>query len=161
MLVAAIGSTGYKVVLILHLLFLVVAFAPAFVWPMLNRQQKAAAQGAGPNDAGAANEPVTLGAIARIADPMMHGGSLVLAGLFGIGLIGMSDKIFEFSQTWVSLAFLFWFLMLGLFFAGLIPAQRAVRDHVADAESRLAMCYGGMHLLLLLQIIVMVWKPGL
>lgn len=152
MIVASIGSPGYKVVLILHLMFMVVAFAPAFVWPVLNRVDKArAADGDSAGD----------GMAAHIVDPMMHGASLVLTGLFGIFLIAMSGDVFEFSQTWISLAFVLWFLMLGLFFAGLIPAQRAVRDGAVAAESRLAMTYGGMHLLLLLQIIVMVWKPGL
>jgi hypothetical protein len=53
-----------------------------------------------------------------------------------------------------------WFLMIGVFFVGLIPAQRAIREGRVAAEQRLAMSYGGMHLLLLLQIIVMVWRPG-
>lgn len=152
MTVASIGSPAYDVVLILHLLFMVVAFAPAFVWPVLNRLERAGA---------ADGEPVTPGVVGRIIDPMMHGASLVLTGGFGVALIALSDEVFAFSQTWISLAFVLWFLMLGLFYAGLVPAQRAVRDGVTAADSRLAMAYGGMHLLLLLQIIVMVWKPGL
>lgn len=156
MIVAAVGSSGYDIVLILHLLFVIVAFAPAFVWPVMNRLAKASSSD--PNQTGSS---VTEVAVGHLVDPMMHGASLVLAGVFGIGLIGMSDKIFEFSQTWVSLAFLLWFLMLAVFFAVLVPAQRALRAGKAAADSRLAMSYGGMHLLLLLQIIIMVWKPGL
>ena len=102
----------------------------------------------------------TGGAVAAIIDPIVHGGALVLAGVLGIGLIGMSSKVYEFSQTWVSIAFVLWFLMIGVFFVGLIPAQRAIREGRVAAEQRLAMSYGGMHLLLLLQIIVMVWRPG-
>lgn len=159
MLLAQIDSLGYNVVLVLHLLFVVVAFAPAFVWPVLNRQSRVAARSGGDDASSGGN--VASGAIGRIIDPMMHGGSLVLAGLFGILVVVASSKAFEFSQSWVSIAFVLWFLMLGVFFAGLYPAQRAVQEGKADAEQRLAMFYGGMHLLLLLQIIVMVWKPGL
>ncbi len=150
MLVAAIGSDGYKFFLLLHLAAVVVAFAPAFVWPYMMRLQRTE----GPNSAAG-------GALGRLLDPMMHGGSLVLAGLFGVILILMSDEVFEFSQMWISSAFLLWFLMLGVFFAGLVPAQRQVAGGDADGDMRLAMSYGGMHLLLLLQLIVMVWKPGL
>lgn len=166
MLVAAIGSFGYNLLLLLHVFTFIVAFAPAFVWPMLNRQRRLE----GVSGEQATSEmvgnpfPATApsgGAIAAIIDPIVHGGALVLAGVFGIGLIGMSSKVIEFSQTWISIAFVLWFLMLGVFFAGLIPAQRAIREGKVAAEQRLAMSYGAMHLLLLLQIIVMVWKPGL
>lgn len=156
MIIAAVGSSGYDIVLILHLLFVIVAFAPAFVWPVMNRLAKGSSSD---NDqTGGSFAKVAVG---HLVDPMMHGASLVLAGVFGIGLIGMSDKIFEFSQAWVSVAFLLWFVMLAVFFAVLVPAQRAVREGTATAGSRLAMSYGAMHTLLLLQIIVMVWKPGL
>jgi len=148
-LLAAIDSFGYNLFLLLHLIFVVVAFAPAFVWPVLNRVRRSDANS------------TAAGAVGRIIDPMMHGGSLVLAGLFGIIVVLLSDSVIEFSQTWISIAFVLWFLMLGLFFAGLIPSQRQVVDGKPEGDTRLAMCYGGMHLLLLLQIIVMVWKPGL
>lgn len=146
MIIGAIGSLPYDVMLVLHLLFVVAAFAPAFVWPVLNRQARTSGQSS---------------LVGSLLDPMMHGGSLVLAGLFGILTVVLSDDVFKFSQSWISLAFVLWFLMLGVFFAGLIPAQGAVKDNKPDADKRLAMFYGGMHLLLLVQIIVMVWKPGL
>lgn len=150
-----IGSAPYDIVLILHLIFMVVAFAPAFVWPAMNRlvRTEAGETGAQP---GAGSK-----IIGSIVDPMMHGASMVLAGVFGIGLISMSDSVFEFSQVWVSIAFVLWLAMLGVFFGLLVPSQKAVRDGVVAADTRLAMSYGAMHLLLLLQVVVMVWKPGL
>lgn len=166
MLLAAIGSFGYDVMLVLHILTAIVAFAPAFVWPVLNRQRRLEGTSTAQPASQISGDPIpatapTGGAISAIADPIIHGGALVLAGLFGCGLVGMSSKIFEFSQSWVSIAFVLWFLMIGVLFAGLIPAQRAIREGKVAAEQRLAMSYGGLHLLLLLQIIVMVWKPGL
>ncbi len=160
MTIALLGaSAGFDIVVILHLVFVVVAFAPAFVWPVLNRQRRTEAADAGVPDG--QRRSISAEAVGRLIDPMMHGGSLVLAGLFGVLAVVASNDVFEFSQTWISIAFVLWFLMLGLFFAGLIPAQRAIRDGKPDGDQRIAMCYGGMHLLLLLQIIVMVWKPGL
>ncbi len=163
MVVAAVGDFGYKLALLLHLVFVVVAFAPAFVWPILNRQRRGELVAQLDVGEPAPTEParsVSAEAVGRIIDPMMHGGSLVLAGLFGIVMVLLSNDVFEFSQTWISIAFVLWFLMLGLFFAGLIPAQRQLRNGNPVGDTRIAMCYGGMHLLLLLQIIVMVWRPG-
>lgn len=133
---------GFTIVLILHLLFMVVAFAPAFVWPVLKRLQSGREAAAG------------------AVDPMMHGGAMVLTGAFGVLLVLLSNDVFAFSQTWISIAFVLWFVMLGVFFLGLVPAQLALREGSEAAESRLAMSYGGLHLLLLLEVIVMVWKPG-
>ncbi len=156
MIVGRIGSPGYNIVLILHLLFMVVAFAPAFVWPVLNRLERTRAASAGPDGSGSRG----AGALGHAFDPMMHGASMVLTGFFGIVLVLMSNDVFEFSQTWISIAFVIWFLMLAVLFLGLVPAQKAVRDGAPSGPSRLAMTYGGLHLLLLLEIIVMVWKPG-
>ena len=166
MLLADVGSFGYNLVLLLHILTVIVAFSPAFVWPLLNRQRRLEGSTGEHDTSKVSGNPIpasapTGGAVSAIIDPIVHGGALVLAGLFGIGLIGLSSSVFEFSQTWISIAFVLWFLMIGVFFAGLIPAQRAIREGKVSAEQRLAMSYGGMHLLLLLQIIVMVWKPGL
>lgn len=165
MLLASFRSFGYNIVLLLHLVTVIIAFAPAFVWPMLNRQRRLEGSTGAQDVSNVASVPMpasapTGGAISAIIDPIVHGGALVLAGIFGIGLIGMSSSAFAFKQSWVSLAFVLWFLMIGVLFAGLIPAQRAIRAGKVAAEQRLAMSYGGMHLLLLLQIIVMVWRPG-
>lgn len=159
MIIGRIGSPGYNIVLILHLLFMVVAFAPAFVWPVLNRLERTrrTAGGAGAADG---DDVVTTSAVAHVVDPMMHGASLVLTGFFGVILITLSNDVIEFSDTWISIAFVLWFAMLLVFFLGVVPAQRGVRDHQPAADSRLAMTYGALHLLLLLEIIVMVWKPG-
>lgn len=165
MLLAAIDSFGYNVVLLLHLLTAIVAFAPAFVWPVLNRQRRLEGTTGDQPASQISGDPIpatapTGGAISAIIDPIIHGGALVVSGLFGSALVGMSSKVYEFGQTWVSIAFLLWILMVVVLFAGLVPAQRAIREGKVAAEQRLAMSYGGLHLLLLLQIIVMVWKPG-
>ena len=157
MIVAAITDTGYKVLLVLHILALIVAFAPSFVWPFvsmrLRKQQDA-------NGAGV-SVGKTINDLAGGNTLKIHGPAFALAGLFGFGLIGMSDKAFEFSQTWVSIGMLLWFLGLGVMFGLMAPAETRAQQGDEAAETRLTMYGGMMHLLLLLLVLDMVFKPGL
>jgi hypothetical protein len=156
---ASADSFGYRLFFLLHILSVVVAFAPAFVWPILNRQARVSAQASADGEGGVVVAPPP--ALTGVMNPFVHGSAVVLAGLFGFGLVGMSSDAWKFSQTWVSLGMLLWFIMIAVVFVGLVPAQRALREAKADAEQRLAMLYGALHLLLLLQLIDMIWKPGL
>ena len=72
------------------------------------------------------------------------------------------EKYTSFSEPWVSIAFVLWFLMLGILFLALIPAERkAAADDAGEAEeSKVAMFGGILHLLFLLQLINMIWQPG-
>lgn len=157
MLLASADSFGYRLFFLLHILAVVVAFAPAFVWPILNRQARLNAE----TPVEGAVGPVGSASLTGVMNPFVHGAAVVLAGLFGFGLVGMSSEAWKFSQTWVSVGMLLWFIMIAIVFAGLVPAQRALREGKVAAEQRLAMFYGGLHLLLLLQLIDMIWKPGL
>ena len=150
MLLATIDSFGYKLFLLLHIFAVIVAFAPAFVNPILSVRYK--------RDGGSI--PGELGAKLAKDSLQVHGPALALAGLFGFGMIGMSDKVFEFSQSWVSIALLLWFLMLGIVFGLLIPAEKKAAAGDAVAESRVSMFGGMLHVLLLLMLIDMIWKPG-
>ncbi len=162
MLLASADSFGYRLFFLLHILAVVAAFAPAFVWPVLNRHARLTAETPVEGKTG----PVGSEALTGVMNPLVHGSAIVLAGLFGFALIGMSDKApspdhFAFSQTWISMGLVLWFIMIAIFFVGLVPAQRALREGKVAAEQRLAMFYGSLHLLLLLQLIDMIWKPGL
>lgn len=147
---AAVDSFGYRLFFLLHILTVIVAFSSAFVVPVLQSRFKSAG-GAVPDD--------VLDAVAKSA-LQIHGPALVLAGLFGLGLVGLSDEVWKFDQTWVSIALLLWFLMLGVQFALLAPAQRKAGTGDAAAEGRTSMFTGMLHILLLLMLIVMIWKPG-
>jgi uncharacterized membrane protein len=148
---ASVGSTPYKIVLLLHILSVLVAFAPAFVWPITNVALRSR------------NEKLGQGVAAQIVRNSMtvHGPALVLTGVFGILLIVLSDEAWEFSQVWISAAFLLWFALLGVVFGGLVPAERKVALGDDAAEKKVSMFGGISHLLLLLMLIVMIWKPGL
>ena len=153
MLIAVIDDSGYRILLLLHILAIIVAFAPGFVQPVvaarLRRQGTTSEHGPAMFAQFAANSA------------QVHGPALALAGLFGLGLIGLSDKAYKFSQTWISIALVLWFIMLGIVFALLIPAERKAGRGDAAADQRVAMYGGMMHILLVLMLIDMIWKPGL
>ena len=75
MILASTTSTGYKIVLVLHIVFVVAAFGGLFAAPILARVE-------GASQSAAAG---MVGYLKRIAIP-----SAILAGILGIGMISMS-----------------------------------------------------------------------
>ena len=144
-------SFGYKLFLLLHILAIIVAFAPQFVWPIVSAKLAKEEKPVGP----------TVGALTAGNTAKVHGPALALAGLFGFGLVGLSDKVFEFSQTWVSIAMVRWFAMLGVVFGLMVPAEKKAAGGDEEAGKKLAMFNGIIHLLLLLMLIDMIWQPGI
>ena len=140
---ATIVSTGFRFVLLLHILCVLLAFSPLFVMPMLAR--------GGGEGSGAA----VMGYLQRIATP-----AVVLAGFSGLALIGMSDKFYKFSQTWVGFALLLWIIQVALFWFALLPAQRKAADGDAESARRVSMFTGMIHLCLLILLYLMIWRPG-
>jgi cation-transporting ATPase E len=95
---AAIGSTGYNIMLFIHIIAVVVAFAPLWLTPVLLRLtaagDKAAADGLEVS-------------ILRFSLP-----GLAVAGIVGCGLVGMSEKAFTFGKPWVSIAVILWIVLM-------------------------------------------------
>lgn len=150
MVIAAVGDTGYKIFFLLHILAVIVAFAPAFVWPVASVRLKKAGKQPGP----------IIGSMAAGNTATVHGPALVLVGLFGFAMVGMSDKAWKFSQSWVSAAMGIWFVMMGLVFGLMLPAEKKAATGDEAAEKRVSMVGGMLHLLLLVMLYVMIWKPG-
>ena len=150
-MLAAYRETGYNVMLFLHILTALVAFAPAFVHPLLASQTKAL-------DAG--NRGKVLGMIAgngrRIYAP-----ALILTGLFGFAMQGMSDGVIEFSQTWFWLAIVLWLGMNGVLHAMLLPAERALAGGDETAAKKVDTAGIVITVLLLVMLYLMVFQPGL
>jgi arginine exporter protein ArgO len=128
-------STGFKLSLYLHILAVVVAFAPSVIAVL-----------PGGRDG-------LLGVVDR-AGRTIYSPALILAGLFGILAIVTSDEVFEFSDTWISLAFVVWIAMNGVFHA-LVLAGRRHND-----ESKVVTGQQIMTLLLLAMLYLMIFKPG-
>ncbi|MBA2281203.1 MAG: CopD family protein [Acidimicrobiia bacterium] len=152
MLLAAINDTAYDIVLILHIVAIVVAFAPATVSPVTIARVKAAE---GPE------------AVARLSGYFLknartiHFPALVLAGVFGGMLIGFSDEAWQFDQAWIWLGIVVWLALCGVVSGILIPGERALAGGDADAEKRVAIGGQLATVLFLVQLYLMVAKPGL
>jgi uncharacterized membrane protein len=151
MVIAEIGSTPYKIMLLIHIASAFVAFAPAFVWPFVSVKLKKAGEPVGP----------TINRLAAGNTLKIHGPAYVITGFVGFGLAGMSEKVFRMSQTWLSLAALLWFVGMGIMFGLMNPAEKKAAEGDADAEKQLAMYGGILHLILFVALFLMIWKPGL
>lgn len=151
MLFAAYRDTGYNVVLFIHILAVIVAFAPAFVWPFVSVKLKKQGKPVGP----------AIGDLAAGNTAKVHGPALVIAGIFGFGLVGMSDKFIKFSEPWVSVAMLLWFIMLGVVFGMMLPAEKKAAAGDQSADKIVSMAGGIMHLLLVVVLYLMIFKPGM
>ncbi len=148
--VATLDTTGYKLMLFLHILAVIVAFAPAFVWPVVSVTLKKQGKPVG----------TTIGGLAAGNTVKIHGPALVLAGIFGFGLVGMSEKAIEFSEPWISAGMLVWFLMMGVLFGLMLPAEKRAAAGDESADKLVSMAGGILHLLLAVQLFLMVFQPG-
>ena len=143
---AALNSTGYKIVLLIHVLAVIVGFAPLWLTPLLVRLtaagDKAAADGLEVS-------------ILRFSLP-----GIGLAGFLGFALAGMSDKAYKMSQSWLSIAAVLWVVLLALLFTVARPAIKAFRDGDAAARSRIMIATGISHIILVVTLYLMIFKPG-
>lgn len=133
-----VTTTGYRIVGILHIIAAIAAFGPLFVYPSLQR----------------AGASATLAKIhLRLVLP-----ALALSFVLGIGLVGMSDDVFDMSQTWIVLAIIAWVVLIAVSWFLIRPA---IEDPSDAARSRMASGVGVTHLLLVVMLYLMVFKPGL
>lgn len=145
-------TTTYKVLFFLHILSVVVAFAPASVHPLLQRQFTG-------------DSPELLKRFAGFAAQngrRVYSPALLLAGLWGVLLIVTQEgDYFAFDQLWVNLAFVVWFAMNGVVHGMVIPSERKLAAGDEAAAKRLDA--GGLivTVLFLVMLYLMVWKPGL
>ncbi len=144
--IAAVGSTGYNIMLLLHILAVIVAFAPLWLAPVLLRLT------AGGDKAAADGLDVS---ILRFSLP-----GLALAGILGFGLVGMSDKQFKMSALWVSTAAILWIILIAVLAVVARPAIKAFRDGDASARGKIMMSTGIGHLILVVMLYLMIFKPG-
>ena len=130
-------SNGYRFFGLLHILSAVVAFGPLFIYPSMQR-------------AGAGAEVAKLHL--RLSLP-----ALVLTWVFGMGLVGMSKDNFEMSQTWIVLSLLCWVVAVAVSWFLIRPS---LGDSSESARSKLAAGIGVTHLIAVVILYLMVFKPG-
>ena len=144
MLALFLNTTGYRILGLLHILAAIIAFGPLFFYASLQR-------------AGAGATVAKLHV--RLVLP-----ALTLSWVFGMGLVGMSkpegadEAIFKMSQTWIVLALISWVILMVVSWFMIRPS---IDDASPAARSRLAAGIGISHLLLIVTLYLMVFKPGL
>ncbi|MBW3615352.1 MAG: DUF2269 domain-containing protein [Actinobacteria bacterium] len=164
-----VNSTLYNLVFVLHLVAVVVGFGSMFLNGAYDAQAKRR-----PGAGGLAIAEATL-AVTKLAQYAMYA-----VFVFGIVLVVLSDGVWEFSQLWISLSFLLYFVAIGLLHGLVFPSARRMNalagELVAAAasgggrppevaqiealEKRVAL--GGMtvNLITVIVIALMVFKPG-
>ena len=149
---AAIGDTPYNIVLLLHVLMVVVALSPAFVHPLLRNQMRTG------------NKTEHQHLIISMARNVrrLYSPALILSGLLGFALAGMSDKVHSMTDGWLMAAAIIWVVMNGVLHGMITPALKAVGrgEGTPPTERRLERGSALMTLLFVVQLVLMTWQPG-
>ena len=150
MILAAYGSTLYKLLFLGHMVAFLAAFAAAVVNPILMAKVK-----------GDGDEPSLLRLAGHIAGNgrQIHFPALVLLGAFGLGLVFEGD-VWGFGDAWVSLAFLVWLAMCGVISGLMLPSERKLAAGDLAAEKVVERAGQLITLLLLVMLYLMIWRPG-
>lgn len=151
MLIATYQSNLYNVLYLGHMISFVVAFAPSVIHPILAGQAKADG-----DDGGYRRLLGHQGANGR----RLHFPAVIALGGFGLAMVLVSDPVWAFDQTWISLALLVWIVICGVVSGLLLPAERKVAAGDDTAESLVQRAGGIATLLLLVMLYLMIWKPG-
>lgn len=169
-----ISGFWYPLLTLLHIGCVIVGFGSSFVYPVLAGKARSLDERAA----------FAVNRLAFDTSKMLTTPVIYAAGAFGIGLVLLSEKRWTFSQLWVSIAFVL-FIAAALIAAFLhtpnLKAMVALQERLAGGEvapppeggapkevtelqeraSRAGMYGGLLHLLFLLLMIDMIWKPGL
>jgi uncharacterized membrane protein len=156
-LATALPGNLYRIMFLLHIIAVVVAFAPMIIAPVLMAQAK----GDG--------ERTLLDVAKHLADNgrRIHFPALVLIGLFGLGMVfsskpeGSEEALWGFDQTWVSLALLVWIVLCGVVSGVIMPGERKLAAGDLEAEKKVALGGKIATVLFLVMLYLMIWKPGL
>ena len=168
-----IGSTGYRIVLLLHILCAIVGFGTVILNGLYGREAK---RRPGPGGLAITEANLTVSGIAEYF--------IYAVFILGLALVGMSDKLWSFSQTWIWLAMLLYIVGIGISHGVLFPNARRMKElsaelvaggpppadappgpppQVAEMERRgktLGAASSVLHVLLIVILVLMIWKPG-
>lgn len=150
MLIAAVGDTPYRIVLLVHILTALAAFAPAFTHPIIANQTKGL---------GADGRRAVLGYLLSNGR-RFYAPALIVTGLAGFALQGMSEGAWEFSQGWIIGAIIAWIAMNGVLHAVVLPSERKLASGDESAQRLLDIGGAILSLLLLIMLWLMIFKPG-
>lgn len=148
-MIAAVGDTPYRVVLFLHILSAMVAFAPAFTHPILTNQSKSLGEG----------HQGVMGFLSGNAR-RIYAPALIVTGILGFGLQGMSSGAWSFTQFWMIAAMIVWLAMNGVLHALIIPNEKKMSEGDPSAQRLLDIGGQVITVLLLVMLWLMIFKPG-
>lgn len=151
MMLVMVRDTGYNLVLVVHILAVVIAFAPAFVHPILVRQTR--------------NHDLTdrfkIISLMQANGQRIYAPALAVAGILGFTLTGMSEQLYQLSQLWLWLSAVSWLAMNGILHAVILKAEGQMANGDTAAERRAEIGSGAISLLFILTLTLMIFKPGL
>lgn len=149
MTLAAVGGNGYNFILFLHVVAMFVALAPTFVYPFIARDSTE-------------DYSVRRQLYAGIAKRSMriYGSSLVIGGLLGFGVAGLSDKVYRMSDAWLVVSIIIWLAMNGVLHAVVFPAEKAIADGDEPNTKKAEIGSLIITVLFLLSLYLMIFKPG-
>ena len=144
-----VGSGVYNLLLILHILAVVVAFAPAVVHPLVGRRL-VGDEGALRRFSGATSNNTRT----------VHLPALLAVGVLGMGLVGVSGGAYEFSDAWIAISLLLWLAIGGVISALVLPGERGTAEGEPGAASKVQLGGAICTVLFLVVLTLMVVKPG-
>ena len=144
-MLAAVGDTPYNIVRLVHLFTVIVGTGLAFAAPVIAVRAR---RGGG----GKPMQELVDETASALIFPM-----LLVAGMAGGALVGMSDDFWDFQQTWLAIGGAVWMLVLVLVLAVYPPRWFTLFNL---AEDRKRMLGGFLHLSLAVMLVLMVWKFG-
>jgi hypothetical protein len=148
----------FKIVLALHLLFAIFAIGP------LVHAATTAGRGVRTGDAAATASSARLLKIYSYAS--------VLVVLTGMALLSVDSpfqkgkKVGEFSQLWVWLSLVLWFVAIGVVLGAIVPALTTATERIGKQEAvatltgRVAASGGVVGLIFAAIVFLMVYRPG-
>lgn len=152
------GDFGYDLLVFAHVLLAVIGGGAAFATAIIGARTRAAS---GEAQSFGLSLSAAVGQI--LVDPVLW-----VAGGLGIALV-IADDRWEFSETWISIAFALWLIagVMGSFVLRRAGQQAIDAAEAGDAEAlesaqkQLAMFRGIHHLVIVLLILDMVFGPTL
>ncbi len=168
-----IDTTAYKIVLLLHILCAIVGFGTVFLNGLYGREAKRR-----PGPGGLAITEANL-AVSGIAEYFIYA-----VFILGFALVGLSDKAWTFGQTWIWLSIVLYAVGIGISHGVLFPNAKRMKElsaelvaagpppegglpgpppQVLEMERRgktLGAASTALHLLLVVILVLMIWKPG-
>jgi len=147
------GGAGYKVLLVLHLLSVVVGFGPWFLNGLLPARALGRDAAEGKSISGANLQVSTMSQFA------IYG-----ALIFGGAAMGAAHKhTIDFGDTFIWLSLIAWVAIVGVLHGLVLPAQRELAEGSGDRATltqRQSLGVAIINLLVIVAIVLMVWEPG-